>query len=98
MKCPKYNGGELRVVIKDQMEMTIHNDGTVSFWSVLRQSWERKPLGAVKNEDVATMPEQDRQAILWLVEFRKVVSCSGEISNEVYAQEKARLAQRRSIK
>ena len=49
MKCPKYNGGELRVAIKDQMEMTIHNDGTVSFWSVLRQSWERKPLGAVKN-------------------------------------------------
>lgn len=48
---------------KPDRAITVHDDGTVSFWSVLRQVWERRPAADIGDADLGTMPEVDRAAI-----------------------------------
>jgi hypothetical protein len=49
--------------IKEYAGITIHKDSTVSFWSVYRQCWERKPAVSIDSSDLMTMPECDRLRI-----------------------------------
>lgn len=49
--------------IKPHCQMTVHQEGTISFWSVLRQAWERRPAADIGAVDLATMSQQDRDAI-----------------------------------
>lgn len=56
-------GEAMRPQWKPNMAITVHDDGTVSYWSVLRQVWERRPAADIGDADLATMPEVDRAAI-----------------------------------
>lgn len=49
---------------KPNLASTYHRDGTVSYWSVLRQSWVRRPAAEISDRDLATMTEQERRRIL----------------------------------
>lgn len=49
--------------IKPNYQTTFHRDGTVSYWSVYRQQWERKAADAIADEDTAAMRSEDRERI-----------------------------------
>ena len=52
--------------IKPEMKMTIHKDGTVSYWSVYRQQWARESTFDLANkltEDYLAMPSADKRRI-----------------------------------
>ena len=56
--------------IKPDLRMTLHRDGTVSYWSVYRQQWTREAVEAVfeSPSEMSAMNPADRQAIglkLW---------------------------------
>lgn len=45
------------------MDIILHKDGTVTYWSVYSQVWERRVL-SVPDEEYAAMPEKERNAII----------------------------------
>lgn len=50
--------------IKPRQTITIHRDGTVSFFDVLAQQWERMPAKHVNATLLATLTQEDRNRIL----------------------------------
>lgn len=44
-------------------DLTLHRDGTVTYWSVYRQQWVRK-TATVSDAEFAAMPAANREAIL----------------------------------
>lgn len=49
--------------IKPNQAITIHRDGTVSFFDVLAQQWERMPARHFNGNLLATLPQEDRNRI-----------------------------------
>lgn len=47
-----------------QRKMTIHKDGTVTYWSVCRQVWQRSDVHGISDEDLAAMSADDRKRIM----------------------------------
>ena len=59
-----YDGKSGRANAKSGGRQTLHRDGTVSFWAVMRQGWERTPADMISDEDLATsMTDRDLSAI-----------------------------------
>lgn len=44
-------------------EVTINNDGTVTYWSVLRQQWVTASPNMVTNKELACLPDEERDII-----------------------------------
>jgi hypothetical protein len=44
------------------MDIVLHKDGTVTYWSVYSQVWERR-VSSVPDEEYAAMPEMERTAV-----------------------------------
>ena len=42
---------------------TYHRDGTVSFWSVYQNVWERLPASCIDNYELAAMPAAERERV-----------------------------------
>lgn len=49
--------------IKTGFRCTFHRDGTVSFWNVLGQCWERRPALGISSDLLATLNDTERAAI-----------------------------------
>lgn len=41
-----------------------HGEAVVTYWSVYRQQWETIPCGSVRDEELAAMPPDEREAIV----------------------------------
>lgn len=50
--------------IKPRQVITIHRDGTVSFFDVLAQQWERMPARHFNGNLLAILPQEDLNRIL----------------------------------
>ena len=47
------------------MKLTVHRDGTVSYWSVYRQvRMVRIPAGRVQDADLEAMPRDERERVI----------------------------------
>ena len=44
------------------MKVSLHNDGTVSHWSVYSQCWRRAP--GISNQDLAAMDDETRKKVV----------------------------------
>ncbi len=45
-------------------KITVHNDGTITYWSVYRQQWVREPAGDIPDNEIAAMsPEAQAQML-----------------------------------
>lgn len=53
----------MKPTIKPNYQITIHRDGTVSFWNVYSSVWERKPCASVTDAELAALTASDRAAI-----------------------------------
>lgn len=51
--------------IKKQQQITIHRDGTVSYWSIYRQVWDRTSAYnlTTRHDDYAALSDSDRTRI-----------------------------------
>ena len=49
--------------IKADNANTYHRDGTVSYWDVYRQTWDRWPAAAIDDDVLATMTDTERKRI-----------------------------------
>lgn len=49
--------------IKTGYRSTFHRDGTVSFWNVLEQRWERRHAAHIPDAVLATLNDAERNAI-----------------------------------
>lgn len=45
------------------MDIVLHKDGTVTYWSVYNQSWEHR-VASLPDEEYAAMPEKERNAVI----------------------------------
>lgn len=52
----------MKPTVKENLSNTYHRDGTVSYWSVYNQQWQRKCI--VPNAELAAMNEGERRRIL----------------------------------
>lgn len=46
---------------------TFHNDGTVTYWDVYRQSWRTLDADQISDETLATLSDADRERIAGMV-------------------------------
>lgn len=49
--------------IKPEYANTIHRDGTVSYWSVFRQTWHRSTASSIPDNELAAMNDKERSKI-----------------------------------
>lgn len=49
--------------IKTNRKNTYHRDGTVSYWDVYQQQWQRKPADQIEDKALATMTAEERGRI-----------------------------------
>lgn len=52
-----------RVEIRDDLAITLHRDGTVSYWAPHLRSWIREQAAVVPPHTLAAMPSAERQRI-----------------------------------
>jgi hypothetical protein len=50
----------MKPTIKAKQQNTYHRDGTVSYWSVYTQCWERRPANSIPRDDLAAMNADER--------------------------------------
>lgn len=55
--------------ISPNLKTTFHRDGTVSYWDVFLQGWQRIPVGAVSDKVLSSLPPDERERLL-LVRIR----------------------------
>ena len=48
---------------KPNRQITLHRDGTVSYWDVYLQQWRRKHVALVDSRTLATMGDDERARI-----------------------------------
>lgn len=53
----------MKPTIKPNYATTYHKDGTVSYWDVHRQQWQRKPAAEISDAVQSTLTEGERTAI-----------------------------------
>jgi hypothetical protein len=53
-----------RPVIKTGGQSTFHSDGTVSYWDVYRQQWQRVAAEFINDKILASLPAIDRERIM----------------------------------
>ena len=53
-----------RPVIKTGGQSTFHADGTVSYWDVYRQQWQRVAAEFINDKILASLPAIDRERIM----------------------------------
>lgn len=53
----------MKPTIKAKMQSTYHKDGSVSFFNILTQQWEREMKSRIGDEILATMSDEERQRI-----------------------------------
>lgn len=53
----------LRPTIRDDLGITLHDDGTVSYWSVYDRRWYRHRASAVAVRDLTAMDDAEREQI-----------------------------------
>ena len=58
----------MKPTIKPEMKTTVHRDGSVSYWSVNNQVWQRVGAGdLIQSKDFPTLNEQERARISKMV-------------------------------
>lgn len=53
----------MKPTIKPSYGTTLHKDGTVSYWNVFTQQWERTHAGNIPDDVIASLPTADRPRI-----------------------------------
>lgn len=49
--------------IKSDLSITVHRDGTVSYWNCLSQTWERQEAVSIADDVLATLNDTERRRI-----------------------------------
>lgn len=57
----------MSATIKAGYRTTYHKDGTVSYWNVYTQQWERCEAGEIDDRILASMNQQERDRIARMV-------------------------------
>lgn len=66
----------MEATIKAGYKTTCHDDGTVSYWNVYTQQWERREAGAIEDRVLASMTQQERDRIARTrTEYADLVLC-----------------------
>lgn len=47
----------------EDLSITLHDDGTVSYWSVHEQRWRRDRASSITHRDLAAMNDEERERI-----------------------------------
>lgn len=53
----------MKPTIKHNLNNTYHQDGTVSYWDVYRQQWDRRPADRIDDSALVSMAEYERRRI-----------------------------------
>lgn len=48
----------------DLFRTTFHRDGTVTYWNVYQQRWQRQRASSISDSDLSTMSAKDRARTL----------------------------------
>ncbi len=54
---------KMKPTIKPKQQTTYHRDGSVSFWNVMTQQWERKSATHIPDAVLSTMSQTERERI-----------------------------------
>jgi hypothetical protein len=49
---------------RDPFRTTFHRDGTITFWNVYQQRWQRQRASSMSDQDLASMSQKDRARTL----------------------------------
>lgn len=50
-------------IVTPDLSITLHRDGTVSYWSVYEQRWRRDLAGSIADRELAAMNDDERERI-----------------------------------
>jgi hypothetical protein len=53
----------IRPTIKTDRSITLHRDGSISFWDVRLQQWQRRPAAMIRAYELETLSTDERAAV-----------------------------------